>query len=133
MIHADTGFLVDLQREVSRKPGPATAFLSEHSGDAFGISVFALCELEAGVKLARDPERERTRLAALLRGLSLAYPDHRLVTQFGATYLALERSGKRMPAMDLLIAVSALVEGAELVTPNPKHFSGVPGLRVLTY
>jgi predicted nucleic acid-binding protein len=35
--------------------------------------------------------------------------------------------------MDLLIAGTALVEGAPLVTRNPSHFERVPDLRVLEY
>jgi predicted nucleic acid-binding protein len=35
--------------------------------------------------------------------------------------------------MDLLIATTATLDDAPLVTPNVKDFSRVPGLRVLGY
>lgn len=133
MIHVDTSFVVDLQREASRRPGPASAFLERHADDPFGISVHALCELEAGVRLARNPHREQQRLEAILAGLSVSYPDHRFADTYGRTFAALERRGKRMPAMDLLIAVAALADQAKLVTRNAKGFSAVPDLEVLTY
>jgi predicted nucleic acid-binding protein len=35
--------------------------------------------------------------------------------------------------MDLLIATAAVVDGAPVVTGNPKHFERVPGLEVVSY
>ena len=55
----------------------------------------------------------------------------------GAAYgslLALQARGRgRISTMDLLIATSALVAGAALVTRNATDFSRVPGLDVLGY
>jgi len=132
VIHLDTSFVVDLQRE-SRASGPASAFLREHADDPLGISVYSLCELEAGVRLARNPSREAARLAVIVAELSVSYPDHRFAELYGRTFAALERKGKRMPAMDLLIAVAALSDGAALVTRNTKDFAAVPDLDVLGY
>jgi tRNA(fMet)-specific endonuclease VapC len=42
----------------------------------------------------------------------------------------LERAGKPMGSMDLLIASHAVSQGMTLVTNNLKHFSNVPGLKV---
>lgn len=132
MIHLDTGFVVDLQREVDRA-GAAAAFLAAHPTEPLTLSVYVLCELEAGVKLARNPERERGRLLTLVEGMTIAYPDDRFAEVYGRTFATLERRGKRMPAMDLLIAVAALADGAPLVTRNVKDFASLPDLRVLRY
>jgi predicted nucleic acid-binding protein len=59
--------------------------------------------------------------------------DDRFAAGYGRTFAALERRGKRMPAMDLLIAVAALVDRAALVTRNPRDFAEVPDLDVLGY
>ncbi len=133
MIHLDTGFLVDLQRESAGKPGAASAFLAEHPSETLALSVHSLCELEAGARLARHPERECTRLHALIAGMAIAYPDERFVEAYARTYVTLERRGKRIPAMDLLIAVAALLDRAPLVTRNAKDFASVPDLEVLSY
>lgn len=132
MIHVDTSFIVDLQRQTARAD-EAAAFLERHADESFGISVHALCELEAGVRLARNPQRERARLQALVGGLAVAYPDHRFADAFGRTFASIELRGARVPVMDLLIAVAALVDDAALVTRNPKHFAVVPDLQVLGY
>jgi tRNA(fMet)-specific endonuclease VapC len=132
VIHLDTSFVVDLQRDAGRA-GAARAFLERHAGDPFGISVHALCELEAGVRLARNPQREHARLQAIISGLAVAYPDHRFADTYGRTFAALERRGKRVPAMDLLIAVAALADRAALVTRDTRDFAAVPDLEVLGY
>ena len=36
-------------------------------------------------------------------------------------------------SMDLLIATAAVVDGAELLTTNRKHFAVIPDLRLLAY
>jgi tRNA(fMet)-specific endonuclease VapC len=42
----------------------------------------------------------------------------------------LERSGKPIGNMDLLVASHAVSQGMTVVTNNLKHFSNVPGLKV---
>lgn len=132
-MHLDSGFVVDLQREASSRPGAASAFLDEHPTEIFALSVHALCELEAGAQLARNPGQEHARLHVVIGGMAIAYPDEHFATVYARTYLALERRGKRMPAMDLLIAVAALVDRAPLVTRNTKDFQAVPDLDLLDY
>jgi predicted nucleic acid-binding protein len=99
VIHLDTAVIVDLQRDTAERDA-ATKFLAEHSAEPLVVSVYALCELEAGVLLARHPERDRARLHGLIAGMAIAYPDHRFIEVYGRTFVALERRGKRMPAMD---------------------------------
>ena len=43
----------------------------------------------------------------------------------------LERKGKKLDNMDLLIASSAIDNEMTLVTRNQKHFSRIPGLKLL--
>lgn len=133
MIHLDTSFVENLQREAADEPGPASRFLAKRPTEPLCVSVHALCDLEAGARLARHPERERQRLLALIAGIAITYPDHRFVETYARTFVALERRGKRMPAMDLLIAVAALVDRVPLVTRNSKDFAAVPDLDVLAY
>ena len=133
MIHLDTTFLVDLLRESRRGPGPATSFLRSVQEDDRWISLHALCELEAGAELSRNPERERQAIELACSGLNVVLPGEELPLVYGRVLATLQRNGQIISTMDLLIAASALIDEAPLVTRNMDHFSRVPGLRVLSY
>lgn len=133
MIHVDSSFVIDLIRERRHKDGRASAWLQEHGDEVFAVSVFALCELGAGSADARDPERERETVDAILQTVERVYPDERFVRAYGRLASRLQHAGRPIGTMDTLIAAMALVDNAALVTANAKHFEGVPGLRVLSY
>jgi predicted nucleic acid-binding protein len=63
----------------------------------------------------------------------VAYPDERFPPAYGSLLAWQERHRGRISTMDLLIATSAVVAGASLVTGNLKAFSRVPGLEVVSY
>lgn len=52
---------------------------------------------------------------------------------YGRIRAALEKNGTPMGSMDMLIAACAIESGATLVTNNTKHFSNVPGLKVINW
>lgn len=51
-------------------------------------------------------------------------------TLFGENKARLEREGKRLDDMDLMIAATALAFNLVLVTNNSGHFERIPGLRI---
>jgi len=132
--HLDTSFLVDLLREAARgEEGPATSHLEDLADEALGISVHVACELQAGAELSRDPAGERSRVEALVRPLALSLPDERFPPAYGGLLAELRRRGETISTTALLIATAALVDGAALVTRNPREFERVPGLKVVAY
>ncbi|MBI4455111.1 MAG: type II toxin-antitoxin system VapC family toxin [Acidobacteria bacterium] len=134
MIHLDSSFLVDLLRETARKQsGPATAFLNSVKGQELGISVFVACEMFAGAELSHRPSTEAQRIRQLCEALHLEYPDKRFAPLYGKLLAKLEHTGQGISAMDLLIATTAMLSSALLVTRNLKDFSRVPGLQVTNY
>ena len=134
MIHLDTSFLVDLLKEAARGiEGSASRFLATVADEELGISVFVACELAAGAAMSTRPTQERRRVDQLCAGLHVEYPDERFPAAYGSLLALQERGRSRISTMDLLIATSALVAGAALVTRNAKDFSRVPGLDVLGY
>ena len=135
MIHLDTSLLIDLHEETAReRPGPAfEALESLDESEILAVSGHVLCELRAGAELARTPLKEHEALDRLMSGLLVVYPDERFGAVYGRAYAAIRRSGRKIAAMDLLIATAALIDDAPLITRNVKDFSRVPGLRVIRY
>jgi tRNA(fMet)-specific endonuclease VapC len=135
MTHLDSSFLIDLLREqVRERPGAAFDFIeSLDPTEVLAVSVHVLCELRAGAELTRRPLAEHETLDRLLSGLLVVYPDERFAAAYGRLYAATSRRATPMSAMDLLIATSAILDDASLVTKNVRDFSRVPGLRLLEY
>ena len=135
MIHFDSSFLIDLLRETTaERLGPAFDLiesLDEH--ELLGVSVHVVCELRAGAELARNPQREHAALDELFDGLYIACPDHRFPHVYAQLLAAADRGRRRVATMDLLIAATAVIDDAALVTRNVKDFKRIPGLRVLEY
>jgi tRNA(fMet)-specific endonuclease VapC len=135
VIHLDSSLLIDLLRETFReRPGPAfDALESIDDTELLGVSVHVVCELRAGAELARKPVKEHEELDRLLSGLVVAYPDARFAPAYARLLAAIQRSGRSVAAMDLLIATAAIIDDAPLITRNARDFLRVPGLRVLGY
>ena len=135
MIHLDSSFLIDLQRETARERlGPAFAFIeSLDEGEILAVSVHVVCELRSGAELATHALQEHKALDHLVSGLLVVYPDDRFPPAYARLLAATTRGGRAVATMDLLIATAATLDTAPLVTRNVKDFSRVPGLRVLKY
>jgi predicted nucleic acid-binding protein len=135
VIHLDSSLVIDLCRELAReRPGAAfEALESIDEAEILAVSVHVVCEVRAGAELARVPLREHEALDRVLAGLLVAYPDDRFAAQYSRVLAAVHRTGHSIAPMDLLIATAAVVDDASLVTRNVKHFSRVPGLRVIGY
>jgi tRNA(fMet)-specific endonuclease VapC len=135
MIHLDSSFLIDLQRELARgRPGPALDFIEGvDDTEVLAVSVHVVAELRSGAELSRRPLQEHETLDRLLGGLLITYPDTRFAPLYARLLAAIHRTRRQVAAMDLLIATAALLDDAPLVTRNVKDFSRIPGLRVLPY
>jgi tRNA(fMet)-specific endonuclease VapC len=135
VIQLDSSFLIDLQQELKKeRPGAALEFIeSLDARELLAVSVHVAAELRVGAELARRPLEEHEAVDNLLAGLLVLYPDSRFAPQYGRLWAATNRRGRAVAAMHLLIATTALLEDAPLVTRNVKDFSRVPGLRVLGY
>jgi len=135
MIHLDSSFLIDLQRETSRdRPGPAFDFIEALDPDELlSVSVHVVCELRAGAELSRRPLDGHEALDHLFSSLLVAYPDNRFAPMYARLLAAITRTSRPVATMDLLIATAAVLDDAPLVTRNVKDFSRLPGLRVLDY
>ena len=97
--------------------------------NAVCTSIVVACELRFGAERKGSP-RLAERVDAVLDTLEVLPLEPPLDRQYGAVRAGLERRGKLLGALDLLIAIQALELGYTVVTANSREFRQVPGLRV---
>jgi tRNA(fMet)-specific endonuclease VapC len=115
---------------IKQKPEAVLArFRAFQVGDV-GISTITLAELHYGAMKSARPKQNREGLKKFVAPLHLASFDNAASEAYGEIRVALEKAGRPIGAMDLLIAAHALSLDARLVTNNEKEFKRVRGLRV---
>jgi tRNA(fMet)-specific endonuclease VapC len=115
---------------IKQKPEAVLArFRAFQVGDV-GISTITLAELQYGAMKSARPKQNRESLKEFVAPLDVASFDNAASEAYGEIRVALEKSGRPIGAMDLLIAAHALSLDARLVTNNEKEFKRVRGLRV---
>lgn len=125
----DTTFLIDLEREVSRRrPGPATEYLARHPDATLSVSVITVGELSEGYDRGDAPE-----LRKLLEPYEVLDVSRPVAQRYGAISRALRSSGSRWGDNDLWIAATALEAGEPLLTRDGSHFGRIEGLAVEGY
>lgn len=103
----------------------ARRFAQCYVGDVV-MSAITYAELEYGIAVAANPERERASLAALVEDIPVIAFDAPSGVAYGRIRLATRES--RKDALDKLIAAHAVAHGMTLVTNNMKDFAKYPGV-----
>jgi tRNA(fMet)-specific endonuclease VapC len=112
-----------------RPPQVLTRFRTLEASD-IGISSITLSELEYGVEKSTNRQQNREALLAFLGPLEIA-PYHDLAAHYyGEIRAYLERAGRPVGPMDLLIAAHARSLSIPLVTNNVSEFKRIPGLSI---
>ncbi len=94
------------------------------------ISSVVLSELQYGVRKSRWRKANQTLLDEFLLDFDLIDYGTGVAIFYGDLRADLEKRGKPIGPMDMMIAAHALSLGATLVTHNTKEFSRVKGLRL---
>ena len=126
-----TGFMLDTDISsyiIKRRPA-ALVEKFEKLGETLNVSVITAAELRFGAEKAARPKLAELIEAYLDRLAILDWTDE-VTPHYARIRTELERSGKPIGNMDLLIASHAVSQGMTVVTNNLKHFSNVPGLKV---
>ena len=126
-----TGFMLDTDISsyiIKRRPATLVEKFEKHGETAqrvrdYGCGVAFWRSEGARPKLVELVEAYLDRLAILDWTNEVSHHYARIRSE-------LERSGKPIGDMDLLIASHAVSQGMIVVTNNLKHFSNVPGLKV---
>ncbi len=100
-------------------------------GSEVGIPIVALAELTFGAYKSRRREANLARISALRRSITMLPLTEAVVDLYGSTRAVLERRGIVKSDFDLVIACTALDQGAILVTNDGSLLDGrIDGLRV---
>lgn len=94
------------------------------------VSAISVFELSFGVENSAFREANRQVLDTLLLDFQIVPFDEPAAREAGVVRAALEKTGKRISPMDVLIAGHAKALGVTVVTGNLSHFSRIKGLRV---
>jgi tRNA(fMet)-specific endonuclease VapC len=115
---------------IKKKPVDVLRTLKTKSRKDIYISSITIAELEYGVAKSQFPERNRIALIEFLSLFNILPFDDTDAVNFGITKTNLEKGGKTVGSMDLLIAAQAITKRLILVTNNTKEFERVEGLKM---
>ena len=115
---------------IKKKPTTVVNKLSSLPINNVGISSVTLSELYYGVDKSSRPDQNELALWEFLSILTIYSYGERAAREYGSIRSRLERHGKTIGPMDMLIAAHALSLGLVLVTNNEKEFRRVEGLRI---
>lgn len=113
---------------IRRRPGPLAERFEKHA-DALCVSVITVAELRFGVEKARSAKLAEL-VENFLERLSVLDWTSAVTPHYARVRAALERIGRPIGNMDLMIAAHAISEGAIVVTNNVRHFTDVPGIKL---
>lgn len=128
----DTNVLSELRR---RQPDACVAaWFAERPPSTLYLSVLTLGEIRKGVEAIGDPTRRlglldwlETELPAYFTGRVLDV-DAGVADRWGRL---MAQAGRPLPAIDSLLAATAVQHGLILVTRNVRDVQGLPGLTVV--
>ena len=94
------------------------------------ISSITLSELEYGIQKSNFPEKNKLALTEFLVPLTILPYDDIAASEYGKIRTYLEKEGKIIGSMDLLISAHALSLNLTLVTNNIKEFERIRKLKL---
>lgn len=115
---------------IKHKPEQVFLKLQEHEPSEICISSVTYAELVHGVEKSRAIEKNRVALALLLANIEIMDFDSSAAESYGKIRADLEKAGKPIGPLDMMIAGHAKSLGYTIVTNNMKEFMRVNGLKL---
>ncbi len=118
---------------IKQKPAKVLKHLKSHSVGDIGISTISLAELRYGVSKSQHVEKNQQALNEFILPLEVVDFNEKAAEEYGIVRTELEKKGKPIGSMDVLIGAHALSLGATLVTNNVKEFKEIKNLRIVDW
>ena len=115
---------------IKHKPEQVLLRLQKHDPSEICISSVTYAELVHGVEKSQAIERNRVSLILLLANIEIMNFDSLAAESYGKIRADLERAGKPIGPLDMMIAGHAKALGYVVVTNNTKEFGRVEGLKL---
>ncbi len=115
---------------IKKKPPEVLIRLKKTRLSEIGISSITLSELEYGVEKSERRHQNKAALAEFVAPLEVFPYDDLAAARYGHLRSFLEKQGKTLGALDMLIAAHALALQLTLVTNNVREFNRVPELKI---
>jgi tRNA(fMet)-specific endonuclease VapC len=123
----DTNICIGLIR---RQPPKLIQRLTRCEPGDVGVSSITIAELVFGAHKSNQVEQNLSALEQFLLPIEVVDFDQQASAAYGVIRAHLEREGKVIGAMDMLIGTHALSLGAILVTNNVDEFQRIPKLKI---
>lgn len=115
---------------IKHKPEQVFLKLQEHDPSEVCISTVTYAELIHGVEKSQSIEKNRVALALFLANIEIMDFDSSAAESYGKIRADLEKAGKPIGSLDMMIAGHAKSLGYTMVTNNTKEFMRVNGLKL---
>lgn len=115
---------------IKQKPPAVLARFNDYVVGDIAVSAITVAELWFGVWKSQQPERNQKALEQFLLPLTVMDFDQTAATTYGQVRAALERQGRPLGPLDMLIAAHALSLQLAIITNNVREFEKVQGLVV---
>ncbi|MCB1179009.1 MAG: type II toxin-antitoxin system VapC family toxin [Leptospiraceae bacterium] len=115
---------------IKKKPVEVLKILKTKLKKEIYISSITIAELEYRIAKSQFPEKNKIALIEFLSIFHILAFDENDAVHFGIIKTDLERTGKTIGPMDLLLASQAKTKQLILVTNNTKEFERVGGLKL---
>lgn len=115
---------------IKKKPVNVLKTLKLKSKSDIYISSITIAELEYGVAKSRFPDKNKIALIEFISIFNILPFDDSDAANYGIIKTELEKRGKIIGSMDLLLAAQAKTKQLILATNNTKEFDRVDGLKI---
>lgn len=115
---------------IKHKPEQVFLKLHEHDPSEVCISSITYAELVHGVEKSQSIEKNRLALSLLLANIEIMDFDSSAAESYGKIRASLEKAGKIIGPLDMMIAGHAKSLRYTVVTNNTKEFMRVDGLQL---
>ena len=115
---------------IKQKPQNVIRRFRQAKISEIGVSSITLSELEYGVMKSAKPEQNRMALAQFIAPIEIPAYDDAAAQHYGEIRADLERQGKPIGSLDMLIAAHARSLNSILITNNETEFKRIPNLKI---